>query len=83
MSSQSINPANLYKIELTFTDKVLATFTERLLHHDRIEPDAIRYAPTMTAMIDRLIQNGLVNRERDEGDWRECWCGSPRMKKDR
>jgi len=70
--SKSINPANLYKIELTSAQiKVLATFIERKCYTMTALSQMLSVAlPTMTAMIDRLIQNGLVTRERDEDDRR-------------
>ncbi len=70
--SKSINPANLYQIELTSSQiKVLATFAERE-YYTMTELSQILSVtlPTMTAMIDRLIQSGLVSRERDERDRR-------------
>jgi DNA-binding MarR family transcriptional regulator len=70
--SKSINPANLYKIELTSSQiKVLATFTERECYSMTELSQILSVTlPTMTAMIDRLIQSGLVKRERDERDRR-------------
>jgi DNA-binding MarR family transcriptional regulator len=70
--SKSINPANLYKIELTSAQiKVLATFIERDCYTMTALSQMLSVAlPTMTAMIDRLIQIGLVKRERDERDRR-------------
>ena len=70
--SKSINPANLYKIELTSAQiKVLATFIERDCYTMTALSQMLSVAlPTMTAMIDRLIQLGLVKRERDERDRR-------------
>jgi len=70
--SKSINPANLYKIELTSAQiKVLATFIERDCYTMTALSQLLSVAmPTMTAMIDRLIQIGLVKRERDERDRR-------------
>ena len=70
--SKSINPANLYKIELTSSQiKVLATFTERECYSMTELSQMLSVTlPTMTAMIDRLIQSGLVKRERDERDRR-------------
>jgi len=70
--SKSINPANLYKIELTSSQiKVLATFSERECYTMTELSQILSVTlPTMTAMIDRLIQSGLVNRERDERDRR-------------
>jgi DNA-binding MarR family transcriptional regulator len=70
--SKSINPANLYKIELTSSQiKVLATFTERECYTMTELSQMLSVTlPTMTAMIDRLIQTGLVTRERDERDRR-------------
>jgi DNA-binding MarR family transcriptional regulator len=70
--SKSINPANLYKIELTSSQiKVLATFNERESYTMTELSQILSVTlPTMTAMIDRLIQSGLVNRERDERDRR-------------
>jgi len=70
--SKSINPANLYKIELTSSQiKVLATFTERDCYSMTELSQMLSVTlPTMTAMIDRLIQSGLVKRERDERDRR-------------
>jgi DNA-binding MarR family transcriptional regulator len=70
--SKSINPANLYKIELTSSQiKVLATFTERESYSmSELSQMLSVTLPTMTAMIDRLIQSGLVKRERDERDRR-------------
>jgi DNA-binding MarR family transcriptional regulator len=70
--SKSINPANLYKIELTSSQiKVLATFTEQECYSMTELSQMLSVTmPTMTAMIDRLIQSGLVKRERDERDRR-------------
>ena len=70
--SKSINPANLYKIELTSAQiKVLATFIERDCYTMTALSQMLSVAlPTMTAMIDRLIQIGLVSRARDERDRR-------------
>jgi DNA-binding MarR family transcriptional regulator len=70
--SKSINPANLYKIELTSSQiKVLATFTERECYSMTELSQILSVTlPTMTAMIDRLILSGLVKRERDERDRR-------------
>jgi DNA-binding MarR family transcriptional regulator len=70
--SKSINPANLYKIELTSSQiKVLATFTERECYSMTELSQMLSVTlPTMTAMIDRLILSGLVKRERDERDRR-------------
>jgi DNA-binding MarR family transcriptional regulator len=70
--SKSINPANLYKIELTSSQiKVLATFIDRECYTMTELSQILSVTlPTMTAMIDRLIQSGLVNRERDERDRR-------------
>ena len=58
--SKSINPANLYKIELTSAQiKVLATFIERDCYTMTALSQLLSVAlPTMTAMIDRLIQIG-------------------------
>jgi DNA-binding MarR family transcriptional regulator len=70
--SKSINPANLYKIELTSSQiKVLATFAERDCYTMTELSQLLSVTlPTMTAMVDRLIQNGLVKRHRDENDRR-------------
>jgi DNA-binding MarR family transcriptional regulator len=70
--SKSINPANLYQIELTSSQiKVLATFSEREYYTMTELSQMLSVTlPTMTAMIDRLIQGGLVTRERDERDRR-------------
>ena len=70
--SKSINPENLYKIELTSSQiKVLATFTERECYSMTELSQILSVTlPTMTAMIDRLILSGLVKRERDERDRR-------------
>ncbi len=70
--SKSINPENLYKIELTSSQiKVLATFTERECYSMTELSQMLSVTlPTMTAMIDRLILSGLVKRERDERDRR-------------
>jgi DNA-binding MarR family transcriptional regulator len=70
--SKSINPANLYKIELTSSQiKVLATFIEQECYTmTELSQILAVTLPTMTAMIDRLIQNGLVTRNRDESDRR-------------
>ena len=70
--SKSVNPANLYKIELTSSQiKVLATFMERECYTMTALSQILSVTmPTMTAMIDRLIQSGLVTRERNESDRR-------------
>ena len=70
--SKSINPANLHKIELTSSQiKVLATFSEREYYTMTELSQVLSVTlPTMTAMVDRLIQSGLVTRERDEKDRR-------------
>ena len=70
--SKSINPKGLLKINLTsaqiklltcFSDKPRFTMTELSKNLDVS-------MPTMTAMIDRLIKSGLVERERDDTDRR-------------
>lgn len=70
--SKSINPANLYKIELTSSQiKVLATFVERDCYSMTELSQMLGVTlPTMTAMVDRLIQHGLVKRHRNENDRR-------------
>jgi DNA-binding MarR family transcriptional regulator len=70
--SKSINPPNLYQIELTSSQiKVLATFSEREFYTMTELSQILSVTlPTMTAMIDRLIQGGLVTRERDDRDRR-------------
>ena len=82
--SKSINPANLYKIELTSSQiKVLATFTERECYTMTELSQILSVTlPTMTAMIDRLIQSGLVNRERDERD-RQSGAGAPHRRREK
>jgi len=70
--SKSINPKGLLKINLTssqiklltcFSDKPRFTMTELSKNLDVS-------MPTMTAMIDRLLKSGLVERERNDTDRR-------------
>ncbi len=70
--SKSINPANLYNIELTSSQiKVLATFVERDCYSMTELSQMLSVTlPTMTAMVDRLMQNGMVKRHRNENDRR-------------
>jgi DNA-binding MarR family transcriptional regulator len=70
--SKCINPAELLKIELTSSQiKVLTAFSDKDDHTMTELSQALSVTlPTMTVMVDRLIQNGLVTRERDEHDRR-------------
>lgn len=70
--SKSINPAELLKIELTSSQiKVLTAFNDK---HEHTMTELSRTLavtlPTMTAMVDRLMQNNLVCRGRDKSDRR-------------
>ena len=70
--SKTINPSQLIKVDLTssqikviisFYHKSTFTMTELSLMH------GVSFS-TMTSMVDRLVQNGLLDRQRDDEDRR-------------
>jgi DNA-binding MarR family transcriptional regulator len=70
--SKSINPAQLLKVSLTSAQiKVLSTFSDHgvftMTELSRANGVSVS---TMTSMVDRLIQGGLLERLRDEADRR-------------
>lgn len=70
--SRSINPTQMLKVDLTSSQiKVMASFAEQpgftMTELSRVHNVSIS---TMTSMVDRLIQNGLLERRRDERDRR-------------
>ena len=70
--SKSINPKGLLKINLTSSQiKLLTCFshTDELTMTD-LSKNLTVSMPTMTAMVDRLINTKMVNRERDSIDRR-------------
>ncbi len=70
--SRSINPTQLLKVDLTSSQiKVLASFAdqEQFTMTELSRAHAVSVS-TMTSMVDRLIQNGLLDRQRDDKDRR-------------
>jgi DNA-binding MarR family transcriptional regulator len=70
--SKSINPAQLLKVSLTSAQiKVLSTFSDQgvftMTELSRVNGVSVS---SMTSMVDRLIQAGLLERLRDEADRR-------------
>ena len=70
--SKSINPAQLLKVSLTSSQiKVLSTFSDQgvftMTELSRANGVSVS---TMTSMVDRLIQGGLLERQRDGADRR-------------
>lgn len=70
--SKSINPMQLLKLDLTSSQvKVLVSFYGRD-HYTMTELSRAHgvSVSTMTSMIDRLLHNGLIERQRDDEDRR-------------
>jgi len=70
--SRSINPAQLVKVDLTSSQiKVLMSFAEKesFTMTELSNAHSVSVS-TMTSMIDRLIQNGLLKRDKDDTDRR-------------
>ena len=75
--SKSINPAQLLKVSLTSSQiKVLSTFSDQgvftMTELSRANGVSVS---TMTGMVDRLIQGGLLERQRDGADRRIVLVG--------
>jgi len=75
--SKSINPAQLLKVSLTSSQiKVLSTFFDHdvftMTELSRVNGVSVS---TMTSMVDRLIQGGLLERQRDDADRRIVLVG--------
>jgi DNA-binding MarR family transcriptional regulator len=75
--SKSINPAQLLKVSLTSAQtKVLSTFSDHgvftMTELSRLNGVSVC---TMTSMVDRLIQAGLLERQRDGADRRIVLVG--------
>ena len=75
--SKSINPAQLLKVSLTSSQvKVLSTFSDRgvftMTELSKVNGVSVC---TMTSMVDRLIQGGLLERQRDGSDRRIVLVG--------
>jgi DNA-binding MarR family transcriptional regulator len=75
--SKSINPAQLLKVSLTSSQiKVLSTFSDHgvftMTELSRANGVSVS---TMTSMVDRLIQGGLLERQRDGADRRIVLVG--------
>ena len=75
--SKSINPAQLLKVSLTSSQvKVLSTFSDQgvftMTELSRLNGVSVC---TMTSMVDRLIQGGLLERQRDSADRRIVLVG--------
>ena len=82
--SKSINPTQLLKVDLTSSQiKVMVSFTDK----DSFTMTELSQAhsvsvSTMTSMVDRLMQNELIERQRDERDRRIVRVGlTPKGKK--
>lgn len=70
--SKSINPAQLVKVDLTSSQiKVLMSFAEKesFAMTELSNAHSVSVS-TMTSMVDRLIQNGLLKRDKDDTDRR-------------
>lgn len=70
--SRSINPAQLVKVDLTSSQiKVLISFAEKesFTMTELSNAHSVSVS-TMTSMVDRLIQNGLLKRDKDDTDRR-------------
>ncbi len=70
--SKSINPAQLVKMDLTSSQmKVLMSFAAKdnftMTELSTVHSVSVS---TMTSMVDRLIQNGLLQRDKDDKDRR-------------
>jgi DNA-binding MarR family transcriptional regulator len=70
--SRSINPTQLLKVDLTSSQiKVLVGFFERDSYTmTELSKTHSVSVSTMTSMVDRLLQSGLIERQRDEVDRR-------------
>lgn len=70
--SRSINPTQLLKVDLTSSQiKVLAGFFEKDCYTmTELSKTHSVSVSTMTSMVDRLLQSGLIERKRDEADRR-------------
>ncbi len=70
--SKTINPRQLIKVDLTSSQiKIMASFfhqsTFTMTELSRLH--GVSFS-TMTSMVDRLLQNGLLERQRDDDDRR-------------
>ena len=70
--SKSINPSQLVNVDLTSSQiKVLISFSEKenftMTELSNVHSVSVS---TMTSMVDRLIQNGFLKREKDDTDRR-------------
>ncbi len=75
--SKSINPKGLLKINLTAAQiKLLTCFSDREeLNMSELSRNLGVSMPTMTAMVDRLVNSKMVKRERDTIDRRIVRAG--------
>jgi DNA-binding MarR family transcriptional regulator len=75
--SKSINPKGLLKINLTAAQiKLLTCFSDREeLNMSELSRNLGVSMPTMTAMVDRLVNSKMVKRERDTIDRRVVRAG--------
>ncbi|MCX5901469.1 MAG: MarR family transcriptional regulator [Proteobacteria bacterium] len=82
--SKTINPRQLIKVDLTSSQiKVIASFFQQgtftMAELSRLH--GVSFS-TMTSMVDRLLQNGLLERQRDDEDRRIVLVSlSPKGKK--
>ena len=75
--SKSINPTQLLKVDLTSSQiKVLINFFDkRVFTMTELSRTNGVSVSTMTSMVDRLIQGGLLERQRDDADRRIVLVG--------
>ena len=70
--SKTINPSQLIKVDLTSSQiKVIVSFFHQktFTMAELSRAHGVSFS-TMTSMVDRLLQNGLLERQRDEKDRR-------------
>jgi DNA-binding MarR family transcriptional regulator len=70
--SKTINPSQLIKVDLTSSQiKVIVSFYHQktFTMAELSKTHGVSFS-TMTSMVDRLLQNGLLERQRDEVDRR-------------
>jgi DNA-binding MarR family transcriptional regulator len=69
--SKTINPSQLIKVDLTSSQiKVIVSFHQKTFTMAELSRAHGVSFSTMTSMVDRLLQNGLLERQRDEKDRR-------------